>query len=191
MHGFESVVAEILQVEGYWIQSGFKVVLNKSQKHEIGRPSSPRWEIDLLAYRAPTNEVLAVECKSYLDSSGVDLADLKGGRYAHRYKLFTEPNLRRVVLEQLREDLVGKKFCAPNPQITLALAAGRLKSDPAEMRNFFTENKWGLFDPDWVRDSLKQLADAGYTDSVAVMVSKILLRDNGDNPEKNRRSVGE
>jgi hypothetical protein len=82
MHGFESLVAEILETEGYWVRRGYKVELTKGEKRAIGRRSSPRWEIDLLAYDAAENTVLAVECKSYLDSPGVDLADLRGGRCA-------------------------------------------------------------------------------------------------------------
>jgi hypothetical protein len=179
MHGFESLVAEILEAEGYWIQSCFKVNLTREDKHAIGRPSSPRWEIDLLAYRAPENLVLAVECKSYLDSPGVDLADLKGGRYAQRYKLFTEPTLRDVVFHRLGANLTEAKLCAPNPTIRLALAAGRLKSDSKEVRAFFKENGWLLFDPDWVRGQLRNLTKGSYTDSVAVMVSKLLLREDG------------
>jgi Holliday junction resolvase len=37
----------------------------------IGRPSSPRWDIDIIAYKGAINEVLVVECKSYLDSRSV------------------------------------------------------------------------------------------------------------------------
>jgi len=94
MHAFEELIAEILEANGYWVRHSFKVALTREDKLSIGRPSSPRWEIDILAYRAPENRVLAVECKSYLDSPGVDLTDLQGGRYAARYKLFTEPQLR-------------------------------------------------------------------------------------------------
>ena len=74
MQGFEALIAEILEAEGYWVRRGHKVGLTKEDKQEIGRPSSPRWEIDVLGYRAPENLVLAVECKSYLDSPGVNLA---------------------------------------------------------------------------------------------------------------------
>lgn len=180
MHGFESLVAEILETEGYWVRRGYKVELTKGEKRAIGRPSSPRWEIDLLAYDAAENTVLAVECKSYLDSPGVDLADLRGGRYATRYKLFTEPKLRRVVFGRLAADLHREGLCPSPPTIQLALAAGRLRSDAEELQAYFEAKGWWLFDPQWIRDQLRDAINAGYTDSVAVMTAKILLRGSDE-----------
>lgn len=48
MDAFESVVATILEREGFWVRTSFKVRLTKDDKHAINRPSSPRWEIDVL-----------------------------------------------------------------------------------------------------------------------------------------------
>lgn len=179
MNGFEELVGGLLEAEGYWIQHSFKVSLTKDEKREIGRPSSPRWEIDLLAYSAPENVVLAVECKSYLDSPGVDLADVQGGRYADRYKLFTDPVLRGVVFRRLVLELTQSRYCPPNPTVKLALAAGRLKSDPERVRAYFRDHDWLLFDPEWISQQLRASARRGYTDSVAVMVAKLLPLDNG------------
>jgi len=41
-------------------------------RREIGRPSSPRWELDIVAYSGRDNLLLVVECKSRLDSQGVN-----------------------------------------------------------------------------------------------------------------------
>ena len=71
MDAFESIVKTIFESERYWVHSSYKVYLTKEEKREIDKPSSPRREIDLLAYRGSTNEILAVECKSFLDSPGV------------------------------------------------------------------------------------------------------------------------
>jgi hypothetical protein len=177
MHGFETIIAEILESEGYWVRKGHKVCLTKDDKEKIGRPSCPRWEIDVIGYLAPENLIIAVECKSYLDSPGVDLADIKGGRYAARYKLFNEPSLRRVIFRRLGRELIEMGLCTANPTVRLALAAGRLKSDPAVLRAHFDANGWLLFDPEWAHLQLTAAADTRYTDSVAVMVAKILLRD--------------
>lgn len=176
MQGFEALIAEILEAEGYWVRRGHKVGLTKADKKEIGRPSSPRWEIDVLGYRAPENLALAVECKSYLDSPGVNLADIQGGRNAGRYKLFAESKLREVVFRRLGEELVEMGLSAANPTVRLALAIGRLQSDPSTLRAYFDDKGWLLFDPDWVRQRLTATADTGYTDSIAVMVAKMLLR---------------
>ena len=53
MHAFEELIAEILEANGYWVRHSFKVALTREDKLRIGRPSSPRWVIDILAYRAP------------------------------------------------------------------------------------------------------------------------------------------
>jgi hypothetical protein len=62
---FESLVSMLLRRQGYWTAQSVKVGLTKAEKRLIGRHSSPRWEIDLVAYKGSTNALLAVECKSY------------------------------------------------------------------------------------------------------------------------------
>jgi hypothetical protein len=85
MDAFEQLAADIFWNEGYWVRTSVKVELTREEKVRIGRHSSPRWEIDLIAYRATSNELLALECKSYLDSGGVHAAHfLPGAKYAHR-----------------------------------------------------------------------------------------------------------
>lgn len=74
MDAFEQLVADIFWSEGYWVRTSVKVELIREGKIRIGKHSTPRWEIDLIAYRATTNELLALECKSYLDSGGVHAA---------------------------------------------------------------------------------------------------------------------
>jgi hypothetical protein len=100
MDAFEAVVAMLLRREGYWIIPSFKVDLTKEEKRTIDRRSSPRWEIDLVAYKGATNELVAVECKSFLDSRGVIFQD-GSLQPESTYKLLTEPKLREVVLTHL------------------------------------------------------------------------------------------
>ena len=78
MDAFEKLVAEILWAEGHWVQTSVRVNLTKEEKVRIGRPSSPRWEIDVVGYRGRDNILQVVECKSYLDSRGVTAAALGG-----------------------------------------------------------------------------------------------------------------
>lgn len=176
MHGFEALIAEILADEGYWVRQSTKVTLTRDEKQRIGRPSAPRWEIDIIAFRAPDNHVLAVECKSFLDSTGVVLRDLQGGKFARTYKLFTEPVLREVVLNRLGIQLMEQGLCATRPRVTLALAAGKIKGDAAAVKRFCESQNWQLFDADWIRTKLRRASHSGYTDSVAAMVAKLLLR---------------
>ena len=105
MDAFESLIETLLNREGYWTDSNLKVELEKAEKRKIGRPSSPRWELDVVGYQGNSNELLVVECKSYLDSRGVLF---RNGKFSNpsRYKLFTERTTREVVLGRLEEQLV-------------------------------------------------------------------------------------
>jgi hypothetical protein len=46
MDAFEQVVSEIFWRRGFRVRSSVKVELTPQDKKEIGRPSSPRWELD-------------------------------------------------------------------------------------------------------------------------------------------------
>jgi hypothetical protein len=176
MDAFESLVAMLLHHEGYWTTRSFKVELTKAEKREVGLPSTPRWEIDVLAYKGSTNEILAVECKSFLDSTGVKF---RNGRFEpeHRYKLFSNDELRAVVFRRLLEQLVRKRgSCASNPKVILCLAVGKLAgiTKENELRKHFEKNNWRLFGPKWIGDKLAAAAEMGYENDIAVVVSKIL-----------------
>jgi hypothetical protein len=80
MDSFEAVIASLLQRRGYWTQIGFKVELTQAEKRRIGRPSSPRWQLDVIGYRAKSNHLLVLECKSFLDSPGVRCTAFDGSK---------------------------------------------------------------------------------------------------------------
>src|SRR5258705_11797590 len=121
MDAFENLIAMLLRRDGYWTATSVKVVLTPEEKRRIGRHSCPRWEIDVVAYQGATNQILAVECKSYLDSTGVLF---RNGQFEppHRFKLFTDTVLRDTVLNRLKLQLVESKACSINPSIKLCLA---------------------------------------------------------------------
>src|SRR5438132_7711673 len=127
MDSFENVVAAILQRKGYWTQTSVRVELTKPEKRAIGRYSSPRWELDVVAYKGSTNELLVVECKSFLDSYGVEVAAFNGSKPKgrKRYKLFFESKLRRVVFSRLAKQFIAQGSCAKKPRVQLCLAAGK------------------------------------------------------------------
>lgn len=177
MDSFESLVAVLLRQQGYWTATSFKVNLTKEEKRLIGKTSTPRWEIDVLAYKGATNEVLAVECKSFLDSRGVIFRD---GSFEppKRYQLFSNSRLRAVVLRRLALQVEEAGLCRATPRTTLCLAAGKIaqRSDYEAMRVCFSEQGWKLFDPEWIRQRLIQASECGYENDVSVVVSKILWR---------------
>jgi len=180
MDAFEQLVSELLERRGYWVRNSFKVELTKEEKQKIGRSSSPRWEIDLLAYSGGRNELLAVECKSYLDSRGVTRRGFDGSdqKRASRYKLFNDEVLRDVVLKRLETQLQSSGAIAPGTQARLALAAAKIagKQDRDWLRTHFKEKGWLLFDDEQLRGELEEVASAGYENQVAAVAAKILLR---------------
>lgn len=179
MDAFETVIASILQRRGFWTLTSVKVDLTKAEKRGIGRHSSPRWELDIVAYRGSDNELRVVECKSFLDSPGVECGAFDGTNRAaeSRYKLFCDSTLRRVVLRRLQLQLTESGFCRKEPTVKLCLAAGKVRGDADRLRKQFEKKGWILLGPDEIRAELKALRDSGYENSVAAVVAKIILRD--------------
>lgn len=177
MDAFEQLVAEALFSQGYWVETSVKVILTKEEKEKIGRKSSPRWELDLVAYRPCDNEMLIVECKSFLDSTGVQWAELQDSHPSTRYKLFKEPVLREVVLNRLRLQMASQGRCSDDVKLRLGMAMGKAKNgDEAVLRSHFELNGWLLLGPDWLRARLSELAGMSYSNQVSAIVSKLLLR---------------
>lgn len=180
MDAFERLVASLLERDGYWVRSSYRVILSKEEKREIGRPSAPRWELDLIAYKGATNELRMVECKSYLDSRGVSAAafDGRNAQFAARFKLFTDDVLRRVVTQRLVAQLAMTGTIRPRPAVTLCLAAGRIASegDRAALRTHFDRSGWLLWDDEWLGQELQHLSRGGYENDIASVVAKLLLR---------------
>ena len=176
MDACENLVALLLQREGYWTRISLKVCLTKAEKRRIGRPSSPRWELDVVAYKGSTNEILVVECKSFLDSRGVAYADVTGRSNFKRYKLFNEKVLRDTVLNRLKRQLVEEGACAKNPHVRLCLAAGKVVSprDEEQIERLFKQHGWRFFRRERMAECIKSLADCAYENDIAVVVAKLL-----------------
>jgi len=188
MDSFETLVGSFLEKEGFWVRTNVKVDLKPNEKRKIGRPSSPRWELDLIAYKAKPNELLVVECKSFLDSPGVRARGLDGTdtKEAKRYKLFNDNVLRKVVLRGLVKQLVASGSCAPSPSVKLCLAVGKVASEPDrdKIKSLFERNGWVFLDDSWLRKKLLSMSNSGYENEVASVVAKILLRKK---PRHNHR----
>src|SRR5258708_14383939 len=148
MDSFESVIASLLERDGFWVRSSVKIELSKAEKRFIGRASSPRWELDLVAFKGKTNELWIIECKSFLDSRGVDLrAFQKGTDFSKRYKLFNEKKLFRVVKNRLLKQLSEKGFIKSKPKVRLVLAAGKIvEKDQDAIEVLFEKRGWQLWD---------------------------------------------
>ena len=182
MNAFETLVASLFEQDGYWVKPTFKVELTKEEKRKIGRHSSPRWELDLVAYKGSENRILVIECKSYLDSPGVRASGFIGDNEKQkvRYKLFNEKILRDTVLSRLSKQLYQSGLCAKAPDIKLCLAAGKIatKEDHSKLIYHFKEKGWNLYDDVWLRSKLKDVSNSGYENQVSSIVAKLLLREN-------------
>ena len=179
MDHFEGIIKTLLEHEGYWVRQSFKVNLTKQEKQELSKPSMPRPEIDLLAFRQSGNEALAIETKSYLDSSGVHLDQLQD-RYdiaEGRYKLFTCYKYRKIVFGRLKRDLIEAGMATTKTHITLGLVAGKVyQSASDDFREYFKKSNWFFWGPEDVRDKVNALAQTKYENEPAIITAKILMR---------------
>ena len=181
MDSFEAVVSAILQRQGHWTQTSVKVELTKAEKVKIKRPSTPRWELDVVGYRGSSNELIVMECKSYLDSTGVS-CDVFAGKKPNnegRYKLFFDDELRRVVLARLVRQFTNAGLCGTDPTVVFGLAAGKVSGSEEWLQSFFARKSWRFLGPRQIRKELQDLGDCGYENTVAAVVAKLLLRGNG------------
>ena len=179
MDHFENIVRLVLEREGYWVLSAFKVNLTKEEKAATGKPTIPRPEIDLIAYRPRDNEVLAVEVKSFFDSTGVQFKELTEIHdvMEGRYKLFTSSRYRGIVFSRLAEDLVKQGFLKDVVPVRLALAAGNIKNgDTEKISDYMTAKGWKFWSPQDIKAALLDLTETGYENDAAYIVTKILMR---------------
>ncbi|MEM9480000.1 MAG: hypothetical protein AAGA58_10140 [Verrucomicrobiota bacterium] len=182
MDAFEQVMAGLLSRNGYWVSQGYKVELTKEEKKKVNRPTTPRWELDLVAYSGASEELLVVECKSYIDSVGVRASDIVSGDETNsRYKLFVDSVLRNTVMARLKEQLHGAGFIGEAAELSLGLAVGKFRnaSDEAELSSYFEDQGWRLFTPTWMVSQLKEKSEESYFDSVDHIVSKLIYRNLG------------
>ncbi len=179
MDHFESLVCDLLEAEGYWVRRSFKVDLTKEEKRQVGRPSIPRPEIDILAYDRQHDQLLVLEAKSFLDSPGVSLDDLaeiheepKG-----RYKLFTCENFREIVFERLRIELINYGMITSRTRLKLGLATGKIhRKETNQVREFMDSRDWYFLSPEDIRERVMRFSEMGYENNPAIITAKILLR---------------
>jgi len=151
---FENIVATLLEEEGFWVRRGFKVNVSLEEKKQIGKQSSPRPEIDMLAFHLGRNEVLALDVKAYLDSPGAKLAQLQEVHEvpAGRFKLFTSERYRQIVLSRLKQDLVALGMANAETSVKLGMVAGKVNQGQSEaIREHMSERQWLFWSPDDVK----------------------------------------
>lgn len=176
---FENLVRTLLEGEGFWVFQSFKVDLTKEEKRRIGKPSLPRPEIDLLAFRFSSNEIIAIEAKSYLDSRGVRLEELAASHEIPegRFKLFTCQNFQAVVLQRLKAQLMSMGMGNDATAIRLGLVFGNVVSrDVLALRRYVKSKKWFYWSPRLLKRKLRSQARRAYENDPAIIASKLILR---------------
>ncbi len=179
MDHFESIVCTLLEAEGYWVRRSFKVNLTKQEKRSTGKHSIPRPEIDILAMKVTTGEVLAIEVKSFFDSPGVKLKHVEAEYDVAKgtYKLFTSTRYRDVVFSRLRQDLLDNGMIDVDCKIRLGLAVGKVYGKNSQpMREFMKSRDWFFWSPEDIKEKVTELASQGYANDPSIITAKILMR---------------
>jgi len=180
MNAFEEIVAGLLHQGGYWTIVGYKVNLSKEKKEQLGKPTMPRPEIDVLAYHVGQNRLLWVECKSYLDSTGVTFKSFDPNKdpSVGRFKVFTWDDYRLIVTDELVKQVVADGMTADNPEVQYCLVAGKVASETDRecIRLYFNELGWLFYDDKWLKEKLQKASTGSYEDDIAVIVAKLFCR---------------
>ncbi|KAA3613618.1 MAG: hypothetical protein D8M58_17200 [Calditrichaeota bacterium] len=180
MDYFENIIKRVVEEDGYWVRQSFKVNLTKKEKRAIGKPTIPRPEIDIVGYRANTNELLVLEVKSFLDSVGVRFKELAENFEipTGRYKMFTCKKYREVVFKRLVSDLVEKQLILPEPKLSFGLAAGNIFiKEQEQLKTFFKAKSWVLYTPQMITKAIEKLAHIPYENDPYVISSKIMMKN--------------
>ena len=205
MEAFESLCEILLRQVGYWVIPGIYVGLSQHDKDSLDETialpslgqrvfkSFPRTQLDLVAYKPAKNELLIIECKSFLDSSGIATGSFPYFRSAavnqpaskkevgrfKQYKLFQHPEYFAAVSKQLISNLTSMGMLSQTsvPSVHLMLACGRLAdASSTQIRNEFRIRGWRFAGPRIIVRGLSRLRNLGYHNDPIVMTAKLLLR---------------
>ena len=179
MDAFEHIVARIFECSGYWVKIGYKVELSAAEKRKLGKPYIPRPEIDVLAYKPGSQELLLIECKGF--SVGVDYASLSNSksRNAYRFKFFHHEALFKAVVNQLERQLTFENSLAKGKRLVkLCLVPAAIRGDDeGKLRALFDKKGWGFYSPQWLLKELESFRERGYENDVVTFVVKLLKKD--------------
>ncbi len=179
MDYFESLCKTLLEDDGYWVRQSYKIQLSDEQKNQLGKPSLHRSEIDLLTFNHGKNELLFIEVKSFLDSPGVRLSDLREEHNLPegKYKIVTCQMYREMIQSQLKYQLIEEGLVSHTTKTRFGLIFGKVRPrDELGIQSFCQEKNWFYWSPNEVRERVKKLALKGYENEPSVITAKILLR---------------
>lgn len=179
MDAFENLVSQLLQEDGFWVLQSVKVNITKKEKELISKPTTPRPEIDIIAFDCENNILYLLEAKSYIDSLGVKKDELliEHEIQEGRYKLLTSKQYRDVITKRLKIEFIERGFINKKTKISYGLVAGKIhKNEYAELKNVFDKKKWLFWGPNDIREKLVSLSKKGYEDNSVTMTAKLILQ---------------
>lgn len=180
MDYFESLVATIIEKENKWVKQNVKVNLTKEEKVEIGKPSIPRPDIDIVAYRAKENVLEIWEVKSFLDSPGVRFKEIieENEIAKGRYKLLTSEKYRMIIIDRLVADWIELGLINKNPTVKIGLAAGKIYSnDEDSIVAHFKKKGWILKTPMDLFRGIEKLEEEAYENDLYIIAAKLIFRN--------------
>jgi hypothetical protein len=184
MDAFESIIAMFLERRGYWTLRSVKVKFKPHEKVWPINKYSPTLELDVVAYKPRENELILIECKSFLDSSGVRLDHVRGlGRDARRYRLIHDVPYRTMLKERIESDFLSKGLISENPNIKFGLAAGNIyEKDKVGLVQYCNDNGIVLYTPETIQKEIKNLRSSVYLNDEITLTVKLLrnhLKEDG------------
>ncbi|MEM6644110.1 MAG: hypothetical protein AAF616_14105 [Bacteroidota bacterium] len=178
MNSFEEVSKHLLEIDGYWVKASVRVDISPEDKKRLEKPSMPRPEIDLVAFKPLENTLFLIECKSYFDSAGVVYENLYTRNLEKdRYKILTWGEYQKVVSETLKLDFVDHGLINSSTKIGFGLIAGKIKNgDEESIRKLAKERDWKFWGPNELYKLAKKMSRDGYADNPYHILAKIIFR---------------
>lgn len=176
MNHFKELCKYLLERENYGVRTNVKVNITKKEKASFGKPTSPRPEIDIVAYRATENALLILKVKSFLNSSGVHIEQVrqKDPKY-DGYNILTGMKYQKVVSQRLIYGFIRDGLIKPNPKVQFGLIAGKIsKNQFNEFYELAKERDWFFWGPKELKERVIALQGLAYEDNPFVVTSKVL-----------------
>ena len=181
MDSFEDIVAKCFEERNYWVRHPVKVTtITRKDKRDIGTPTMPTPEVDLVALQFNKNTLILMEIKSFLNSPGVRFSDVCGkGKNAKRYKLLNDDIYREIITMRLVDYYLENGLINRKTKIRYGLAAGNIYSrDEERIRDYARNMDWVFMSPDDIKESIVELSGTSFfEDNIITMTAKIFRKE--------------
>src|ERR1700677_4201555 len=177
MESFESVIALVLEVEGFVVSGAVKFpVTRRTAKAMHKEVQTYGYEADLVAARA--DMLVLATVKSFFGSRGVAAEDVAGGgRFGTHYKLLNDQVIREGVITAAAD-----RYGYAEDRVRLRLYAGRFAGPGKGIHEARIRDMPGfeVFGPEEIASKLIEVAASKqYRDSPALAAVKLLEAAGG------------